>query len=165
MRQTAVMPPAETESLKSRIRADLATSMKARDTLTTGTLRLLLTEISRAEVAGEHAVRLTDEQVVAVVTREVRKRNEARDAFTAGDRPESAAKEAAEADVLRRYLPAPLGDAELASMVAAAVAEAQSAGLSGGRAMGAVMKSLTPRTSGRADGAVVAQAVKQALGL
>jgi hypothetical protein len=98
--------------------------------------------------------------VLAVLTKEAKKRHEAADAFREGGRADRAEREEAEAGVIGEYLPAPLSDDELAAMVDAAVAET---GASSPRDMGAVMKLLQPRTAGRADGARVAAAVKAKL--
>lgn len=147
-------------ALKDSLHADLTTAMKARDELTTATLRMVLTAIGNEEVAGKAARELSDDEVLKVITRETKKRREAAEAFTAGGRPDRAERELAEHSVLERYLPAQLGDAELEALVAEAVAEA---GASGPQAMGAVMKVVGPKVAGRAEGGRVAAAVKQAL--
>jgi hypothetical protein len=112
-------------------------------------------------VAGTSARELSDEEIVKVLTREARKRREAAEAFGAAGRAEQAAAERAEGDVLADYLPAQLGDDELAELVAAAIAETGATGMKG---MGQVMKTLTPRVAGRADGARVAAEVRRRLG-
>jgi uncharacterized protein YqeY len=104
--------------LKARLRADLTTAMKARDTLTTGVLRMALAAVGTEEVAGRHARELSDDEVLRVLTREVRRRKEAADAFRGAGRAEQADGELAEADVLSRYLPAQLDDAALDDIVA-----------------------------------------------
>ncbi|MGE5285964.1 MAG: GatB/YqeY domain-containing protein [Micromonosporaceae bacterium] len=147
--------------LKDKLRADLATSMKARDTLRTRTLRMALTAIKTEEVAGAVARELSDADIVKVLTREARKRREAAEAFETGGRPDKAAAERAEAEVIAEYLPAQLADEELASLVAAAIAETRAAG---SRAMGQVMKAVTPKVAGRAEGARVAAEVRRQLG-
>lgn len=151
--------------LKARIRADLTASMKARDTARTGTLRMALAAIGNAEVAGEVAKELTDPEVVAVLTREVRKRNEAAEVYAAADRQELADRELGEAEVLSEYLPAALTDAELGELVAASLAEVEaSAGVAPTmRQMGLVIKATQAKAAGRADGSRIAAAVKAAL--
>lgn len=151
--------------LKDRLHADLTTAMKQRDELTAATLRMALTAVTNEEVAGTAARELSDDEVVAVLSKEAKKRREAAEAYDGAGRPELAERERAELGVLTGYLPAALSDAELDALVAEAVAAAQAAGLEGGRAMGAVMKSLTPQVAGRADGAAVAARVKAALGM
>ena len=100
--------------LKSRLQADLNVAMKARDELTTATLRMALTAITTEEVAGKQARQLGDDEVVTVLVREAKKRREAAEAFAAAGRPELAERERAEGLVLDRYLPAQLSDDELA---------------------------------------------------
>jgi uncharacterized protein YqeY len=146
--------------LKDRLQADLTTSMKARDELTTATLRMVLTAIGNEEVAGKAARQLSDDEVLKVIAREAKKRREAADAFTSGGRPDRAERELAEGAVLDGYLPAQLSDEELAALVRDAIAEA---GASGPQAMGAVMKVVGPKVAGRADGGRIAAAVKAAL--
>jgi len=121
---------------------------------------MALTSITNEEVAGKTARVLTDEEVLRVLTREARKRREAAEAFGAAGRAEQAAAERAEGDVLAGYLPAQLGDDELARLVAAAIAQTGAAGPSG---IGQVMKVVTPQVAGRADGARVAGEVRRQL--
>jgi uncharacterized protein YqeY len=149
-----------TTTLKAQLRSDLTTAMKARDELRAATIRMALTAITNEEVAGKTARELSDDEVLKVLGREVKKRKEAAEAFAGAGRAEQAAREEAEGDVLSAYLPAQLSDEELRAMVDAAVAET---GAEGPKAMGAVMKVLTPRVAGRADGSRVAAAVKAKL--
>ncbi len=147
--------------MKDRLRSDLTAAMKARDEVTVRTLRMALTSVTKEEVAGRSARELSDSEVVAVLTREAKRRREAADAFAAAGREQQAAAERAEGAVLDAYLPAQLTDAELGDLVAAAIEET---GASGPRAMGQVMKVLTPRVAGRAEGARVAAEVRRRLG-
>jgi uncharacterized protein len=147
--------------LKDRLRTDLTTAMKARDTVRTRTLRSALTAVSTAEVAGRTSRELSDDEVIKVLAREAKRRREAADAFDAAGRAEQASAERAEGDVLEGYLPAQLGDDELAAIVAAGIAES---GAAGPRAMGQVMKVVTPQIAGRAEGARVAAEVRRQLG-
>ncbi len=149
--------------LKDRLRADLTTAMKARDQLRTGTLRMVLTAITNAEVGGKEARELSDDDVVAVLTSEAKKRREAAEAFDHGNRPELAAKEREESAVLAEYLPDQLGEDEVRDIVTAAVESTGSAG-AGMKAMGAVMGVVQPQVKGRADGKAVAAEVKRQLG-
>jgi uncharacterized protein len=146
--------------LKDRLRADLNAAMRARDQVRMRTLRMALTSITNEEVAGAAARELTDDEVLRVLTREARKRKEAAEAFGAAGRAEQAAAERAEGDVLAGYLPAQLGDEELAALVDAAIGETGASGMAG---MGPVMKLVTPRVAGRADGARVAAEVRRRL--
>jgi hypothetical protein len=150
-------------ALHDRLRSDLTSAMKQRDEVRTAALRMALTALSVEQTSGSAAHELSDDDVVAVLTRESKKRREAADAFAAAGRDESARRELAEQAVLAEYLPAALADAELDALVLAAVADAAGAGASGPSAMGAVMKRLQPQVRGRADGAEVARRVKAAL--
>ena len=147
--------------LKSRLHDDLTVAMKARDELSTATLRMALAAVTTEEVAGKQSRQLTDDEVLRVLTREGKKRREAAEAFDSADRPELAKRERDEGEVLERYLPAQLSDDELGELVAAAVAES---GASGPQAMGAVMKIVQPRVAGRADGRRVSAEVRRLLG-
>jgi uncharacterized protein len=149
--------------LKERLRTDLTASMKARDALRSSTLRMLLTSITNAEVAGKEQRELSDDDIVGVLSTEAKKRREAADAFAAADRADSAEKERAEAAIIADYLPEQLDDAEISRLVSETIASLGAAG-DGMRAMGKVMGALQPRVKGRADGAVVAAEVRRQLG-
>jgi uncharacterized protein YqeY len=147
-------------ALKDRLRADLTAAMKSRDEVRTRTLRMALTSVSNEEVAGKAARELSDDDVLKILAREAKRRREAAAAFQDAGRDEQAAAERAEDAILAGYLPAQLGDAELADLVAAAIA---AAGASGPRAMGQVMKTVTPQVAGRAEGSRVAAEVRRQL--
>ncbi len=153
----------ETTPLKERLRDDLTTAMKARDKVRAGTIRMVLTAISQAEVAGKQAVELSEPQVLEVVVREAKKRREAEEAYLAAGRNELAEKERAEAAVLSDYLPRQLSPDELQRLVAGAIEQTGAAEL-GLKGMGKVMGVLTPQTKGKADGAAVAAEVRRQLG-
>lgn len=146
--------------LKEQLRTDLNDAMRARDQVRMRTLRMALTSITNEEVAGASARELTDDEVLRVLTREAKKRREAAEAFGSAGRAEQAAAERAEGEVLAGYLPAQLGDEELAALVAAAIAQTGAAGPSG---IGQVMKAVTPQVAGQADGARVAAEVRRQL--
>jgi len=150
-------------ALKDRLRADLTTAIKSRDEVRSSTLRMVLTSITNAEVAGKEARELTDEDVLGVLTSEGKKRREAAEAFDQAGRAEQAAKERAEFEVLSEYLPEQLGDDEIAALVSEAI-EATGARAEGMRAMGKVMGALQPKVKGRADGGAVAAEVRRQLG-
>lgn len=151
--------------LKARLRADLTAATKARDEVTKATLRLALTAISRAEVAGEQARELDDGEVLELLTRESRKRDEAAEAYESAGRVEQAQRERAEQAVLVRYLPRELSGDELAALARSAVDEvAASLGEPPGpRQMGQVMKAAQSAADGRVDGARLAAAVRALL--
>jgi uncharacterized protein YqeY len=149
-------------TLKEQLRSDLTTSIKARDELRSSTLRMVLTAVTNAEVAGKEQRELTDEDVLGVLTSEGKKRREAAEAFAGAGRQEQAAKEQAEAAVIAEYLPEQLGAEEIERLVTEAIDEL-GVRADGPRAMGKVMGVLTPRTKGRADGGAVAAVVKAQL--
>jgi uncharacterized protein len=150
-------------SLKERLRTDLTTSIKARDAVRSSTLRMVLTSITNAEVAGKESKELTDEDVLGVLTSESKKRREAAEAFADAGREEQAAKELEEAAVIADYLPEQLSPEEIDTLVVQTIDEL-GVREDGMRAMGRVMGALTPRTKGRADGGLVAAAVRRELG-
>lgn len=149
--------------LKDRLRADLTTAIKSRDEVRSSTLRMVLTAITNAEVAGKTAKELTDDDIIGVLSSEAKKRREAATAFTDGGRAEMAAKEAAEAEVIADYLPAQLSEAEIADIVTSAIAQTGAAA-EGMKAMGKVMGMVQPQVKGRADGGAVAAEVRRQLG-
>jgi uncharacterized protein YqeY len=147
--------------LKDRLQSDLTTAMKSRDELRTATLRMALTAVRMEEVSGTSARELDDDEVVAVLGREAKKRREAAEAFDGGGRPDRADRERAEGEVLADYLPAQVSDDDLRDLVAAAIAET---GAEGPRGIGAVMRVVSPQTAGRAEGGRVAAEVRRQLG-
>jgi uncharacterized protein len=147
--------------LKNRLRADLTSAMKTRDELRTATLRMVLAAVSAEEVSGKEARELSDDEVLAVLRREAKKRREAAEAFAGAGRAQQAEREDAEGGVLAAYLPAQLDDADLAALVADAVTRT---GASGMRDMGKVMGAAQGAVAGRADGARVAAEVRRQLG-
>lgn len=150
-------------ALKDRLRSDLTTAIKARDEIRSATLRMVLTAITNAEVAGKQQRELSDDDIVGVLSTEAKKRREAATAFTDGDRPAMADKERAEAAVLADYLPKQLSTEEVAAIVSAAVAQVGAAG-EGMKAMGRVMGVVSPQVKGRAEGSQVAAEVRRQLG-
>ena len=148
------------DTLKARLQHDLHDAMRARDTVRSGTLRMTLTAITNAEVAGDEARELSDDEVLKVVAKEAKERKEAAAAFTGAGRPELAATEEAELLVLEGYLPAQLDDEALRAIVDRAVA---ATGATGMPQLGMVMKAAQGEVAGRADGGRVAAVVKQVL--
>jgi hypothetical protein len=151
--------------LKQRLRDDLTAAIKGRDELTKSTIRMALSAITSAEVAGDTARELDEPEVVKVLTREAKKRAEAAEAFDGAGRPELAAKERAEGEVLAGYLPAQLDDAEIDAIAQRAVEQvaADTGAQPGPRQMGQVMKLANAEAAGRAEGGRVAAAVKARL--
>ena len=151
--------------LADRLHADLVAAMKDRDELTRSTLRMAIAAIKNEQVAGKEARTLEQGEVITVLNREVATRRDAAEAYTAGNRPELAERELAEIEILQRYLPAALTDAELDELVAAEVAAAaQALGEQPSmKQMGLIIKAVNAKAAGRAEGAKVAAKVKAAL--
>jgi uncharacterized protein len=148
-------------TLKDRLNEDLRTAMKGRDELTVSTLRMALAAVRNAEVSGTAARDLSDDEVTTVLTKEAKKRREAATAFAGAGRPEQAAKENAEGEIIDRYLPKQLSDEEIAELVAGALA---AGGFSGKAQMGPAMKAAQAAVAGRAEGGRVAAEVRKQLG-
>ena len=151
-------------NLKDQLKADLTASMKARNEVETSTLRMTLAAIMNAEVAGDEAKELTNEQVQAVVSAEAKKRAESADIYKEAGRVDAEAAERAELGILQKYLPAQLSDNDLEKIVEEQIAIAASSGLTGPKAMGAVVKAVRTRAGSGADGAKIANLVKSKLG-
>ena len=147
--------------LADQIQSDLTTAMKARDELTVSVLRMAVAAIKEAKVSGDAARdELADEEVVALLAKEAKRREESAAAFAEGGRADRAERELAERDVLARYLPAPLGEDELAALVAEALAEG---GFDSPGQMGLAMKAAMAKVGGQADGKAVSALVKAQL--
>lgn len=151
--------------LKDRLRADLSTAIKSRSEITVATLRMALTAITTEEVSGAKARELSDDEVLAVLAREAKKRREAAELFAAAGRDELATRERAEGEVLALYLPTQLTADELATVVAEALDDV--AGQLGKRPglgqLGLVMKAAKAKASGRVEGKRLAAAVMTVL--
>ena len=146
--------------LKERLKTDLTEAIRSRDEITSGTIRMILTAITMEEVSGKESRELADAEVITVLSREAKKRREAAEAFDSGGQTDKATLERAEGEIIAKYLPAQLTEAEVAAIIAAAIAETGASGPSG---MGLVMKIIAPKIAGKADGGVVSAAVKAAL--
>ncbi|WP_305787438.1 GatB/YqeY domain-containing protein [Symbioplanes lichenis] len=147
-------------TLKDRLNDDLHTAMKARDELGTSTLRMALAAVRTAEVSGDAARELSDDEVLAVLTKEAKKRREAATAFSGAGRAEQAAKESAEGEILDRYLPQQLSDQEIATLVKGAL---EAGGFTSKAQMGPAMKASQAAVAGRAEGGRVAAEVRRQL--
>jgi uncharacterized protein len=151
---------ADVTTLAQTLHDDMIAALRAHEDLVVSTLRMALTAVKTEEVAGKSPRELSDVDVLAVLSKESKKRREAAEMFSAGDRAELADKELAEAAILDRYLPAQLTDAELADLVSASIAET---GATGPQGLGLVMKTLTPVVAGRADGKRLSAEVRRQL--
>lgn len=153
-------------TLKEKIQTDLVAAMKNKEELKLSTLRMLTSAIRNKEIEKRplrqdpgQAV-LTDDDLLAIVASEIKKRSDAIADYEKGGRPELAQKEKEEKTILEVYLPAQLFDAELAALVAAAIKET---GATTQKDFGAVMKALMPKVKGKAAGNKVSDAVKKQL--
>ena len=146
--------------LTDRLRSDLTAAMKRRDDIATSALRMALAAVQEAAVAGKEAKELTDDEILKVLNRQVKRRDEAAEAFRSAGRADRADREQAEREVLAAYLPAALSAEELEAIVNDVLAEG---GFSGMAAMGPAMKAVTARVAGRADGKTVSDLVRQRL--
>lgn len=137
--------------------------MKAGNDIAKSTIRMTLSAITNAEVAGDEAIELSDDQVIKVLQSEVKKRQESAEVYEQAGRVEAAIKERAEAEVLSVYLPAAMSDEELTTVVQQEVERAATQGSAGVKAMGAVVKAVRERVGSGADGSKIAELVKAAL--
>ena len=144
--------------LKSRITADMKSAMRASDKDRLGVIRLLQAAIKQREV--DERVELDDAQVTAVIEKMVKQRRDSVQQYTDGGRPELAAAEQAEIDILADYLPEQLGEAEIAQLIDEAIA---ATGAEGMKDIGKVMGVLKPKLSGRADMGAVSGLIKARL--
>lgn len=145
-----------------QIRDDLKQAQLLRDEIKVSTLRLLLSEIKNSEIAKGHppAGGLSDEDIIAVLQKEIKKRKEAVLAFRSGGREDQAQKEEAELKILTEYLPAQMEVEELTKIVDESINEVGASSL---QDMGKVMGLVMSKVSGRADGSIVSSLVKERL--
>jgi len=148
----------EPVSLRDRLQSDIAVAMRGGDTLRRDTLRMATSAAYNVEKRNGHP--LTEDEFLAVLSREVKTRRESVDAFRAGGREDLATKEEAEIAILSAYLPQALTDDEIGALIGQAIV---ATGAISARDMGKVMGWLAPRTRGRADGKRVSELVVQAL--
>ena len=146
-------------SLQEDISAAVKDAMRQKDKVRLGVLRMLTAEMKNRRIENQRDLEEAD--ILQVITRMVKQRNDSAEQFTKGERPELAAKERAEIKVLEAYLPEALPEAELERLVREAITEAQAESK---KDMGKVMKVVMPKIAGRADGKVVNQMVARLLG-
>ena len=150
----------------TKLKADLVTAIKAGDDQAKAALRMAISALQNAEVAGEAMRALSKDEELAVLQREVKTRRESAETYASAGRPELAANETAEADYLSRYLPQPLTTDELTALVDAQVAAltAERGSAPTMKDMGALVRAVNEQAAGRADGGTVAAMVKARLG-
>ncbi len=140
-----------------QIESDLVVAMKAKDPIAVDTLRGLKVRLQNEKIAKMHE--LSDEEMVALVKSEIKRRKEAAESFTTGGRAEMAEKELTEASLLEKYLPAQMSEQELSVLIDQIISENNFAAADFGKAMG-MLKSKVGQT---ADGAVMAKLLKEKL--
>lgn len=149
--------------LLEQLRADLNAAMKSRDQVTTSTIRMVLSAIQVASVAGDEAADLSDQEIIAVLRSEAKRRVEAAELYEQAGRTEQALAEKSEREVIEKYLPAAMDDAALQTLVDEEIAAAREAGAEGPQAMGRVIKAVKDRAGDAADGGRIAGLVKASL--
>jgi uncharacterized protein YqeY len=148
-------------TFQARIDQDIKAAMLARETAKLGVLRMLKTSLMNAAIEkGGAGSSLDDADALAIVRKEVKKRQDSVEAFEKGGRPEMAASEKAEIEILNTYLPQQMSAAEVEALVKAAIAEA---GATSKKDMGAVMKLVNSKSAGRADGRTLSAEVQKQL--
>ena len=145
-------------SLVKRIESEVKDAMLARDETRRDALRLILNSLRNAEKELQRP--LSEDEELQVLQRERKRRTEAAEAFHAGDRPELAAQEETELEILEEFMPEPLSEDELERIVDDAIAETGATSI---RDMGRVMADVMPQIAGRADGSAVGQLVREKL--
>ena len=145
-------------SLRHRLDEELKAAMRSNDAVRRDSLRMVLAAVQRAEKEGKHE--LADDEMLGILTRELKVRRESVDTFRAGGREDLVAKELAAIAIVSEFMPQPLSETELRALVEQAIAET---GAASPRDMGKVMGWISPKTRGRADGKVVSQLVTQLL--
>lgn len=147
--------------LKQQFRDELTKSMLARDTEKTAIIRLILSGITYYEIQkGGAGYEATDEDVIAVLQKEVKQRKDSIEQFSAAGRQDLVDKEQKELDMLQTYLPAQMSEEEIRSLVTEAIAQTAATSL---QDIGKVMGALMPKTKGKADGSLVSKIVKEQL--
>ena len=145
-------------SLRNRLDEELKAAMRSSDAVRRDSLRMVLAAVQKAEKEGKHE--LADDEMVGILTRELKVRRESVDTFRAGGREDLVTKEEAAIAVVSEFMPQPLSQTELKALVEQAIAET---GAASPRDIGKVMGWISPKTRGRADGKAVSQLVTQLL--
>ena len=145
-------------SLQEKLKSELKTSMLAKDKARVGTIRLLMAEIKQKEV--DTRTELTDEEILAVLTKMVKQRKDSISQFEAAGRQDLVDAESAEIQVLQAFLPQPLSEAEIDALIEHTVTQLAAASM---QEMGKVMNALRPQLQGRADMGLVSAKIKARL--
>ncbi|MCX6723174.1 MAG: GatB/YqeY domain-containing protein [Candidatus Staskawiczbacteria bacterium] len=152
--------------LKQTIQTATTEAMKGGDSFTTGVLRMLLAVIQTKEKdkkfkeKSETDIQLSDEEIIDVLSSEVKKRKDAIALYTQGNRPELAEKEQKEIDIIKKYLPAQLGEEELRKLIAESIAKTGATEI---KDTGKIMADLIPQVKGKAEGSEISKIIKELL--
>jgi len=146
-------------SLRDQVQQDMLSAMKNKEEIKLGALRMLKAAIMKFEVSGEKKV-ATDDEVVALVNKEIKSRKDSAEQFKAGNRPELAKKEEKEIEVLNAYMPIQLSETEITTIAKEVIA---GLGVSTKADMGKVMGAMMPKVKGKADGVLVNKVVMSLL--
>jgi uncharacterized protein YqeY len=147
-------------ALAEQLQADLTAAMKARDTETVATLRMVIAGVKNLRVAEGRSGDVTDAEVLDLLTKQAKQRTEAAESYEQAGRDELAAKERRELEIIRRYLPEQLSEDQLAAIVDETIVDT---GASGPGDIGKVMGAVMPKVKGRADGKQVNALVRERL--
>jgi uncharacterized protein YqeY len=146
--------------MRERINNDLKAAMKAGDKSKVSTLRLIIAAIQSADIETRPATKISEAEVLGVLTKMVRQRRDSMQQFASAGRPELAAKEQAEIAIIESYLPKQLSEAEMKSAIAQSIADLGASGL---KDMGKVMSTLKAKFAGQMDFAKAGVEVKKLL--
>ncbi len=149
-----------TTALEERLNNDLKEAMRRSDETRKLAIRAVKAAIAQAKVAGAEARELSEQEVLAIIAKQIKQRRESIEEFTKGNRPDLVAKEQAEIEVLETYLPAQLGEEEIRARAQAVIAEL---GVTDMKGLGPVMKRLTAELKGVADGGTINRIVRSLL--
>ncbi|MGB9790754.1 GatB/YqeY domain-containing protein [Thermotoga caldifontis] len=145
--------------LKSKLNQDLKEAMKAKDEVKLRTVRMLLAAIKNFEV--EKMRPATDEEILQIMSKEIKKRQEAIEMYEKGNRQDLAQAERLEVQIIQSYMPQQLSEEEIRELAKRIIAEL---GLSSPKDVGTAMKAIMPHVKGRADGKLVNRIVSELLG-
>jgi len=149
-----------TTALEERLNNDLKEAMRRNDETRKLAIRAVKAAITQAKVAGTEARELSEQEVLAIIAKQIKQRRESIEEFTKGNRPDLVAKEQAEIEVLEAYLPKQLSEEEIRARAQAVIAELGVTDLKG---LGPVMKRLTAELKGVADGGTINRIVRSLL--
>jgi len=145
--------------LKVSITDAMKEAMRAKDKPRLSTLRLVLAELKKVEV--DERIDLPEDRIISILDKMIKQRRDSVKQYTDGDRPELAAAEAAEIEVIQEFMPSALSEAEITAIVDKAIADEDASSM---QDMGKVMNAVRPQLAGRADMGIVSQLVRQQLG-